>query len=52
MIDIFSLILGFILGYFIGLLSIYFWIKRYINKVLKEGMALERLIKIVQEGKK
>jgi len=52
MIDIFSFILGFILGYLSSMLFVYFWIRRYIGKILREGQALENLIKTIQEKKK
>jgi len=52
MIDIFSFALGFFVGFLSSVLFIYFWIKRYISKMIKGGMALEKLIKILQESKK
>jgi len=52
MIDILSFALGFILGFVSSALFVYFWIKRYISKIMKEGMALEKLIKMLQESKK
>jgi len=52
MIDIFSFILGFILGYLLSVFLVYFWIRRYVGRILKEGQALENLLKIIQEKKK
>lgn len=47
--DILSFLLGFIFGYFLGIVFFYFMIRRYIKKFLARGAVLDDLIKMLQK---
>ncbi len=52
MIDLLSLIFGFLIGFFVGVLVVYIWIRRYIMKFLRGEKALEDIINLLQKYQK